>query len=82
MWLAGETITDTHRLTIPVATLPSGTYQLTAGLYDPVTQERLPLSADAAQAHPDGLLLGTWQFTLYHAFTPMVIISPAAKPGK
>ncbi|MBK9234157.1 MAG: glycosyltransferase family 39 protein [Anaerolineae bacterium] len=32
MWLAGETINDTPRLSIPVATLPSGTYQLTAGL--------------------------------------------------
>ncbi len=76
MWLAGETITDTHRLTIPVAALPAGAYQLTAGLYDPVTQERLPLTAEPAQTHPDGLLLATWQFTLYHAFTPMIIISP------
>lgn len=80
MWLPGETITDTHRLRVPVAPLPSGVYQLVAGLYDPVTQERLPLTAESAQTLPDGLLLGTWKVNLYRMYTPMVIISPAAKP--
>ena len=41
-WMAGEVITDPHRLSLPVGE-PPGTYRLIAGLYDPLTGQRLPL---------------------------------------
>ena len=82
MWLAGEVITDTHRIKVPVASLPAGAYQLVAGLYDPLTQERLPLIAEAAQATPDGLLLGAWEINLYRMYAPMVMTSPKAAPPR
>lgn len=44
-WLPGEIITDAHLLSLPAA-LPPGRYRLIAGLYHPVTGQRLPL-ADA-----------------------------------
>jgi hypothetical protein len=39
-WLAGEYLTDTHRLELP-AGLPDGEYRLEVGLYDPTTEVRL-----------------------------------------
>ena len=70
------------RIRVPVASLPAGAYQLVAGLYDPSTQERLPLVAEAAQTTPDGLLLGAWEINLYRMYAPMVITSPTAAPPR
>lgn len=47
-----EYIFDTHTLDIP-NTIALGTYDLVAGLYDPVTNERLPVD-DAPYRTPDG----------------------------
>ncbi|MBE2225469.1 MAG: hypothetical protein IAF02_28295, partial [Anaerolineae bacterium] len=41
-WLPGEIILDTH--TLSLANLPSGSYQLAIGLYDPYTGNRLTLA--------------------------------------
>ncbi|HEX2171773.1 MAG TPA: hypothetical protein VHL09_04955, partial [Dehalococcoidia bacterium] len=41
-WLPGETVRDTHRLTLP-PDLPPGRYRLIAGLYQLPTGQRLPL---------------------------------------
>jgi hypothetical protein len=51
LWLPGMTLDDTHIIPIP-AELPSGTYELLVGLYDPASSERLTL-ADGS----DSLLL-------------------------
>jgi hypothetical protein len=42
-WLPGEVIVDTHSLPIGTGLLP-GNYRLIAGLYNPLTGERLPVS--------------------------------------
>ncbi len=39
-WRPGQSIADRHALALP-STLPAGVYQLIAGLYDPVTGQRL-----------------------------------------
>ena len=44
-WLQGVPATDQYRLALP-ADLPGGEYTLVVGLYDPVTQQRLPLLRD------------------------------------
>ncbi len=47
-WLPGETILDAHTLQLP-AGAPPGPYRLIAGLYEPNTEQRLPLvDADGA----------------------------------
>ena len=43
-WLPGEIITDPHTLSLPSNPSP-GPYRLIAGLYDPVTGQRLPVRA-------------------------------------
>ncbi|MCB9451855.1 MAG: glycosyltransferase family 39 protein [Anaerolineaceae bacterium] len=40
-WAVGDVFRDVYR--IPVADVPSGDYALLVGLYDPVTNERLPV---------------------------------------
>ena len=40
-WLAGVPVSDVYPLELP-ADLPVGEYQLLAGLYEPVTGQRLP----------------------------------------
>lgn len=42
-WLASEILTDSYQLTLPEG-LPTGTYTLKTGLYDPQTGQRLPLA--------------------------------------
>ena len=54
-WAAGEWVLDQHELPLP-ADLPSGTYQLEAGMYLLATGERLPVEADGVQ--DDRVLLG------------------------
>lgn len=55
-WVAGEVVTDTHRLTLPAA-LPPGRYQLAAGLYDGVSGQRLAGVDRAGQALPAGAVI-------------------------
>jgi hypothetical protein len=59
-WSPGETILDSHLLTIP-AQLPSGTYELIAGLYLLQTLERLPAYDAKGDPLPDQrILLQRW----------------------
>ncbi len=51
-WIAGEVVTDAHLLTLPPNV--EGTYRLAAGMYDPLTGARLPVSDVAGQPVPDG----------------------------
>ena len=46
-WRVGEIITDRYGLLLP-ATIPAGRYTLAVGLYDPVTGQRLAVSAGPA----------------------------------
>lgn len=46
-WQPGETIVDRYGLLLPV-TIPTGRYTLAVGLYDPVTGQRLAVSAGPA----------------------------------
>lgn len=41
-WQPGQTVVDHHALAL-AANLPAGTYQLIAGLYNPITGRRLPM---------------------------------------
>jgi len=52
----GEWLRDTADLALP-AELPSGTYRLLVGLYDPVTLERVPVVAD--QSGENAVILQT-----------------------
>ena len=52
----GEWLRDTADLTVP-RELPSGTYQLMVGLYDPDTFERVPLVDD--QSGENAVILET-----------------------
>lgn len=60
-WQPGEQLGVPLPLTLP-SSLPAGNYQLVAGLYDPSSGVRLPLSsgpsADTALAGPDAARLG------------------------
>jgi hypothetical protein len=55
-WLPDEIITDTHTLLLP-AEVPAGDYRLIAGLYDPLTGERLPVLADNGEPASDAILI-------------------------
>ena len=55
-WLPGETIADAHTLALP-PDLPAGSYQLIAGLYDPLTGGRLPLMDGETAAFSDAILV-------------------------
>lgn len=52
-WLPGEFVLDAHSLTLP-GDLPAGDYKLYVGLYDPATNQRVPVSGPGAT--PDGRL--------------------------
>lgn len=55
-WLPGEIITDAHTLTF--STPPaSGKYRLIAGLYDPLTGQRLSLLNEQAQPISDAIIV-------------------------
>ncbi|MCC9076494.1 glycosyltransferase family 39 protein [Litorilinea aerophila] len=51
-WLPGEVVVDRHILAVS-GELPPGRYQLFAGLYDPVSAQRLPAYDGTAQRLPD-----------------------------
>jgi hypothetical protein len=61
-WEPGQQIGVPLPLALPEG-LPNGAYQVTLGLYDPQTNQRLVLTggtaADAARAGPNALLLDT-----------------------
>jgi hypothetical protein len=56
-WPLGEEITDHHGLALPPG-IPSGTYSLAVGLYDPATGDRLPVATGQPAAPSDEVLLG------------------------
>ena len=58
-WLQGVPAADRYHLALP-ADLPGGEYKLVAGLYDPATQQRLPLLRDGKPAG-DSYTLATIQ---------------------
>jgi hypothetical protein len=55
-WLPGEIITDPHILTFALPPAP-GHYRLIAGLYDPLTGQRLPLAGQQDQTVGDAILV-------------------------
>lgn len=56
-WQQGEVIADRHSITVrPDA--PAGAYRLEVGLYDPVTNRRLPVTDATGTAAGDRVLLG------------------------
>jgi hypothetical protein len=57
-WKAGEEITDHHGLALP-ADIPAGEYDLTLGLYDATTGERLPVATVERETPTDGVVLGS-----------------------
>jgi hypothetical protein len=56
-WIMGEVVTDPYSLPIP-ADVPSGEYQLTAGMYDEGTLQRLAVLDDAGAVLGDHIILG------------------------
>jgi hypothetical protein len=61
LWSPGEIIVDTHSLDL--STLPGGEYYLLAGLYNPLTGERLPPSTPGGPLPDYAVNLGTIQVT-------------------
>ncbi|MFB0545412.1 MAG: hypothetical protein ACETWB_00740, partial [Anaerolineae bacterium] len=57
-WLKGEVVADEHILPLDPA-LPSGHYQLEAGMYLLETLERLPVTNEKGQVQGDKVILGT-----------------------
>lgn len=55
-WVSGEVLTDTHRLVVKPETL-RGTYRLSVGMYDPITNARLPTTDRTGQTLGDHVLL-------------------------
>jgi hypothetical protein len=56
-WPPGEEITDNHGLALP-PDIPSGSYSLALGLYDPTTGDRLPVTTDQQATPNDRVLVG------------------------
>ncbi|MBE2238271.1 MAG: hypothetical protein IAE81_10800 [Caldilineaceae bacterium] len=57
-WIAGEVVVDPHRLALPAA-LPVGRYRLVAGMYNPITGERLvAVTADGQPVADNAVELG------------------------
>jgi hypothetical protein len=55
-WLPKEIITDSHSLALS-PDLPAGTYRLIAGLYNPLTGERLPILDENGQVVADAIFI-------------------------
>ncbi len=60
-WVLGELVADPHRLSLQG--VPSGRFELWAGLYDLGTGARLPLMGDTGQPIGDRVLLTTVEVT-------------------
>ncbi len=58
VWAVGEVIEDSYQLTIP-PDLPNGRYPLWLGMYDPITNTRLPLTINN-QPQPNQVYLMGW----------------------
>ena len=56
VWSAGEIIPDPHTITLP-PDLPPGSYTLLAGLYNPVSGERLAVTGAGANAQNNAILI-------------------------
>ena len=54
-WVAGEVVSDTHKLVLPAVIHP-GVYHLVAGLYDAVSGERLPVTDKAGRILANGVV--------------------------
>ncbi|MGD8968354.1 MAG: glycosyltransferase family 39 protein, partial [Anaerolineae bacterium] len=59
-WQPGEVVVDGHTLRIDPA-IPPGEYPLLAGLYDPMTGERVPVTGQDANAWGNAVRLGAVQ---------------------
>jgi hypothetical protein len=59
-WVVGEVLMDTYYLVVKPGT-PRGTYHLSVGMYDPITNARLPATDETGQALGDHILLQTVQ---------------------
>jgi len=57
-WESGAIVVDGHSLSLHPST-PPGTYPLLAGLYDPMTGERLPVEGHNASETANAVTLGT-----------------------
>ena len=57
-WPLGVVLADRHPVAID-PNVPSGTYQIEIGMYDPTTGERLPVSGDGADPANRRLLVGS-----------------------
>jgi hypothetical protein len=55
-WLPQEIIRDTHNLELPPE-IPADSYQLIAGLYDPLTGERLSILNENGEPIADAIFL-------------------------
>jgi hypothetical protein len=55
-WRQDEVIVDEHTIQVPTDLAP-GTYNLWAGLFDPTTNERLPIFIDSQELIDDRLLI-------------------------
>lgn len=58
VWEAGEIVRDV--ISVPLDSLPQGSYSIVIGLYDELSGERLPLSTPA-DGHVDSYELTTWE---------------------
>lgn len=54
-WLADEVVLDTHTIEVPTG-VPAGTYRLVAGMYDPVSGERMPAKDTDGEAVLNGAI--------------------------
>lgn len=59
-WVKGEVVVDEYEIVISEGA-PGGTYRLKIGMYDPLTEERLPIVGEGGQVEGDGVLLGEMQ---------------------
>lgn len=74
LWPPSEIVTDVHPADMTsLLRLPQGTYQLTAGLYDRQTMQRLPVSSATMPVTAEGINLGTWETAGSTQFLPFVI---------
>ena len=55
-WAPGEVVIDSHQLSVPGTALP-GRYRLVAGLYDPVTGQRMAVVDGSGNAYADQAVL-------------------------
>lgn len=62
-WIAGEVVLDSHALPLP-ADLPSGVYRLVAGLYDPLSGDRLQATGPDGATYPmDAIPIAAFDWT-------------------